>query len=562
MKKQRQIRKTGFFQTRAIGQSEFIPYLALAAAVLAIYSNVFFNQFLFDDQSMLVQNKFLHGWENLPSLLSNSNFSGADRAGGFHRPLQMLLYFLIYQLFGLSLPAFHALNVGLHAVNAGLVYRLGRCFNLQRGLAFAAGLLWAVHPLHTEAVSYMSGTADPLFTMLCLLGLIVLLPDFTPRRMWFASALFIAALLSKESAIIFPALASISLFLTSKKRLQLATYYKTWPLWLLAFLYGTALFAFIQTGDFSMQDTQVAGYSDAYGHNVTNRILTFFATLPFYFSLIIWPSNLHMERSFDVFTTFDALPVLIGMAICVGILLQIVWGCARRGLAFSWGALWFLIALSPNTGIAFPIDALVYEHWMYLPTIGILLGFALVLSPWLKKMPKQVTIAVVLLAGVVAVVLAMKTYSQNEIWKNPVTFYENIFSSGENSGKAHNNLGIYYMNRGEFENAVEEYKKAIAHPMPLPQAEWPMLHTNLAAAYLGIRPAAVGVPSPDPIQALKRSLESSSHIPEAIDELKTALDLNPNLYLANKALAVIYAHEGDGEQAALYADRAAQLVRQ
>jgi hypothetical protein len=91
---------------------KYFPYYALALAVFAAYSNIYFNQFLYDDDILIVGNVWLRSWDHLIELLWAPLSGNALGKIPFHRPLQSLLYFFVYQTFGLSTVAFHLLNVG------------------------------------------------------------------------------------------------------------------------------------------------------------------------------------------------------------------------------------------------------------------------------------------------------------------------------------------------------------------------------------------------------------------------------------------------------------------
>jgi tetratricopeptide (TPR) repeat protein len=535
-----------WFRALSPRQQAAAPYLFLAAAVFAVYANVYRNTFINDDLRLIVHNSFLLDWRRLPDLLTNIIEAGAGSEGFFYRPMQMLLYFFLYQLFGASTVAFHVLNVALHAVNAGLVYRLGCRLGLKSGACFAAALLWAVHPLHAEAVTYMASTADPLFGFFCLSGLLVLLPDFTQRKIWTASLLFVLALGSKEAAVVFPALAVTILFLVSKERLRFSTYLRTWPLWLLAAVYMAVELAYRhKAGSIVMYDHMDALYFGSYEHNPLNRVLTALATLPVYFGLIVWPHDLHLERVFAIFTGIGSWQVMAGAAMAVGAALQILHGRGRRGLALSWGFLWFAAAHAPNTGVLVPINALLSDHWMYLPTVGLFLGVA----AWLDSLKlKQVMMFVVVLA---AIALGTKTYFQNRAWYDRAAYYENIIASGEVSRRAYNNLGKIYWLQGEFDKAIEYQQMAIErYAVWKPQSILPFMHFNLALMYLGTRPEGEG--GTVTVEELKRALPLSDRIPEAIAEMEKAHEMDPDFYWTNKFLAVIYDYRKDKKKADFY----------
>ncbi|MGE5053855.1 MAG: hypothetical protein ACM3WP_06785 [Acidobacteriota bacterium] len=528
------------------------PYALVIISVLLAYANIYSNTFLFDDFPAIVLNSYLRHWSNLPDLLTGLSTAGSGQQAGFHRPMLMLIWFFTYQAFGPSTFAFHGLNVLLHTLNSCLVFRIGCCLGLRRWASLLAAQIWAVHPLNSEAVDYISSADDPLYVFFLLLGILVLLPDFTPRRVWSAGLILMLGLASKESAVVFPALATITLWLVSKERLNPATYYKTWPLWFLAGVFIVLWVSYIHGTGFHVHDPADVFYIDNYTHSFTNRVLTFFATLPVYFGLMVWPIGLHMERSLPIFTNLWSWQVLTGIAMVSAVLMQMAWGQVQRGLALSWGFLWFAISYSPYSGIVVPVDALIAERWMYLPTIGLALGIALTLQVWLDRRSGKAEVLAAMLLAVTALALGVKTHIQNKVWRNPETFYGNIIANGEISGRAHNNLGVFYLEQGEFEKAIEQYRLAIAHPGE--QAELPRLHIYLAAAYLGVRVD----PENDTftLQEVFQALHSSSHVPEAIQELNTALDLDPNMYMADAMLAEIYHYQGDNEKALFYKNQA------
>src|SRR6202012_4779646 len=100
----------------------------------------------------------------------------------------------MYHLGGGSTFWFHLLNLSLHMANTCLVYRLGAKMGFNPWAVLRAALAWGVHPLHTEAVTYMSATADTLFAFFCLWAMIVLTPDFTPQKILKIFPLFLLAL--------------------------------------------------------------------------------------------------------------------------------------------------------------------------------------------------------------------------------------------------------------------------------------------------------------------------------------------------------------------------------
>ena len=180
------------------------------------------------------------------------------------------------------------------------MYRLGRKLGFTAGAVFSAALLWSLHPLHTLDVTYISSTPEPLYTLFSLLGLLALLPDISSRKLYISIVLVLLALGSKETAVVFPALLTGCLFISSKDRLKPALYVRTWPFWLLSALYAVI---YTHTYNGSLFESHSPDL-EAYAHQIIPRIMTCLATLPVYLKLIIYPTNLHMERYFLVLGLF------------------------------------------------------------------------------------------------------------------------------------------------------------------------------------------------------------------------------------------------------------------
>ncbi len=499
-----------------------LPYVLLIAAALLAYANVYQNAFLFDDEFLLVKNSFLRSWAHAGDLFLGSSTAGFGGSDLFWRPAQMLAYLVLFQLFGLQEYAFHALNVGLHVLNACLLFALAGQWKLPRPASFLAALVWAVHPVHTEAVTYMSATADVMhagFGLLCLF--------LWNRRQIALSAICLAlALLSKETAIVFPALLLAGLWLKEGK-LSAKEIPGSWPLWLVTAIYLLARLVLLRPENgFSFYEN-----ANVYSENILVRVYTFLATLPGYAGMLLAPLDLHMERASTIYLDPMHAPVMLGAALLAASLFLVARGLARpqkqaaRYLAFGLG--WFFIAYAPCSGVVLPVNAIFLEHWMYLPSGGLLLGVAGALARLLNARPlaRQAAGA---LCGVAAAVLGLLTFAQNQTWRDPITFYTHILRHEEGTARLHNNLAMAYDEADAKDLAVSHYQKAIAL-----QDTYPQTHYNLGRLFFG---------------------QGNDGMGEA--HLKRALDIDPAFWRAAELLAEYYRKTGRPNLAAEYAARA------
>jgi tetratricopeptide (TPR) repeat protein len=438
----------------------WLALLTIAAVAGLAYANVYANAFLFDDELLIVRNAYLGSFTYLADLLTSSSAAGAGGADSFYRPLQAILYLLTVQLFGIQPFAFHALNVLLHAGVACMVFLLGQKLGARRDILLIGTLVWVAHPIHTEAVAYMSATADPLHALLVLLGLYVWQPG-KPRALFLSLLCFIAALLAKEAAIVFPALLCVLIFFRGENRFRWRDYWRdylpTLPFWGMAALY---LILRATVLDFDNTYSFFAEEND-YTRSFWVRLYTFLSTLPGYLRLLLWPSDLHLERMIPIpGTLFDA-QVLCGLLLVglwIAALVFYLRGKSRGAFAFM-GA-WFFTAYFPCSGLVVPVNAVFLEHWMYLPGMGFVWGAAWALKNWQPKMEAEgIFIASAFLA--VSALIAL-TLMQNATWKDPITFYTRILTLETGSARVHNNLAMAYDEAGQRAKAEDLYQRAIA----------------------------------------------------------------------------------------------------
>lgn len=490
------------------------PYLIHIAILLVLvavaYSNVFTNGFLLDDEFLLQKNRFITDIEYFFRIFTSSSTRGAGGSDSFYRPMQTLAYFIVYQFVGLEPAGFHLLNLILHAANGVLVYFLMiRRLSLQPAWALMAAALWTVHPIHTEAVTYMSATADPLHTLFVLLAVYT----FGHHR-WWSLGFFVAGLLSKESAIVTPLLIMAVLALKSKRLFNPKTYFVTWPHWVLVAVY---LIARKTVLDF---DDTFSFYAEPniYTENISYRFLTFLGTLPMYLKLLLWPTGLHMERDFPVFAGWTLDPIL--GAVLLLLAAATIW--LERAKEFrpgSTAALWFFMAHIPHTGVLLPVNSLFLEHWMYLPSIGLFAGLFLGLE---KLVVKPQRLWPVVVPAVVA--LSVCTFRQNRVWSDAITFYEHILRYAKGTTRVFNNLGMAYAEKGLSEKAIEQYMRAVEI-----KDSYPQVRHNLGEEYMRL-----GRPQ------------------DAIKQLERAIEIDPRFYYSYKNLAVIYQDMGDMAKARYY----------
>lgn len=519
------------------GYKKVLPFVgALFVIGFFLYAFNFNNQLFWDDDDWIVNNPYVHEltWQNVKHQFSENVLAGVGLNSNYYRPLLLLSFTLNYVVHGTVPFGYHLVSNFLHIANGILLFFLTTALFRRRWIAFGTALVFLVHPLQTEAVTYISGRGDPLHVFFMLFGLLtVLRAHAAPVRSrafwaWTGGGLvaLLLALLSRETAIIFPFLAALVLAtarlyagqpLASK---NLAV--RILPFFLLVFLYGIlrlTVLNFDNTLNFYLEP-------NLYSTSFPVRMYTFAGVLLSYAKILVAPVGLHMERSVSVLISFLQWPVWFvwgSLAALLYAVTRAVRTQSRHAPFLVFGAGWFFIALGPTSGIT-PINAQMYEHWLYLALAGpALLG--IYYAEMLFRRLDGRSASKILFAGIlVAYVLffSWQTVARNIAWGKPISFYEDILMREGDSPRIATNLGLLYGRAGDIARSEEYYKRAIASGDIFPQP-----HYNVGNIY-----------------------RDRGDAEAAEQEYLRAIELNPAFHYAYQNLGALYADQRKFREAA------------
>lgn len=451
-----------------------------------LYANSFPNQMFWDDDDFILKNQFIQNWQYFPKYFSENVIAGAGLLSNYWRPMLLAVFSLEWHLWQDWSPGYHFVNTTFHITNAILLFFILFYLFKNRWLALLTSLVFLVHPLQTEAVTYVNSLGDSLSVFFIFLGILSYLKFRISNKKALQSGfyccsllLYVLTLMSKETAIVMPALIFIADFfflariqknLSLKERLK-KIIKAIWPFFVLAGLYillrATAL-NFINTFN-------LYGEENVFTTNFHVRLFTFFKTLTVYFGLLFWPFNLHMERSVEIATSLFSPSVIFGGILFIG-LLVLAFTKFKKWPILSFGIFWFFIGLAPTSNLLVPVSGLLYEHWLYLPLIGIFLALI-----WLGiSLGKKYNLAKILLGLLIIflIFLSVLTINRNRDWRDPITFYNQTLEYAPESYRVINNLGMAYADVNNYEKAEGTYKKAIAL-----EPAGPVAYHNLGNTY-------------------------------------------------------------------------------
>lgn len=494
----------------------FLP-LTLVLITFLTYFSVVNGEFLYDDEFLLQKNSFLNSIDSILQIFRSSSTGGAGLIDSFYRPMQILSYLLVTQIFGKEPMAYHLLNIFLHSLNGVLIFLLLLNLKIDRRISFFAALLWLVHPVHTEAVSYMSATADVLHTFFLLLALFILSKDKNRWRLLLSLFIFCLALLSKESAVVLPGLLLTYLFIQNEDRFKVKTYAITLPFWAFAIGYVALRNSYLNfNSDFEMYKQ-----SNIYTESILIRLQTFFATLPEYLRLLVWPDILSLDKPFPVMTSFNTLSVLAGcFLIVLGLVSIFLTFKNKKWLLFSAAFLWFMAAHTPQSGVLIPVNSFFLDHWMYIPSIAFIFAFVFFVFYFLPKFASPTLL-------LIASLLALRTYAQNQVWQNPQALYTHILSINPNVDRVRHNLAMVLSENAKPDEALIEYKKLLERGSTYPQT-----YHNMGKIY-----------------------EAKNQLAEAEKFYLKAYELNPNFAPTLGVLSNFYKNQGDHQRADFFKDK-------
>jgi len=475
----------------------------------AVYGNSLTGQFIYDDMILVKENQIITQPAYLPDIFSQDIGSGYGYRYNFYRPMQVLTYMIDYALWRLNPVGYHFTNILLHLLAATAVYWLINLLFSNPLLSFLASVFFAVHPVNTEVVSYISGRADPLSLLFMLLGIVFFLKGLiSPKKIYYALMLlfYMLALLSKEQSLIMPVLLLLCGFiLTGKIRLRglagisgLTVVY----IWL-----RMTVLKFAPTGSLPVT-------------TLWQRMPGFFVAVREYLRLLFLPFDLHMEYGYKLFHFYE--PKAIFGALVLLALLSYAFIKLKSNRLIFLSLAWFLLALLPVSNL-FPLNAYMAEHWLYVPSMG----FFIILANGLLVLYNQKGFKPVSVALIIGVLFfySILTVKQNNYWQEPVTFYKRSIKFAPLNLRLYGNLGRIYREAGSYEEAAATYKKALE------------INPKYAKAYNGL--------------GLVYSRQNK--IKEAIELYKKAVEINPQYSDAYYNLANAYLAIGErGKASAAY----------
>ena len=530
------------------------PYLTaatLALIAVANYAASLRGGFVYDDIPQILENPFVLNHHLAWQAFTGSvwAFQGASFPANFYRPLHIFSHSLLYRLGGPNPGLFHLLNVLLYAATVILVYQVGRRLLRHEVAAVVSALLWCTHPLHVEAVAWISALPELGSGFLYLLAFLIFLRadeggKGSYTRHCAASALFFLALLFKEMAASLPLLLiaywfflSAPLMRRGEHAFERETSRNEWRDKVVSWLpYGVALAVYLLIRRLALGYVSStpklwkpsAPVLEAAAGLLGEHVRNFF-----------WPLHLSAFRTFDLGTSLRSPWPWLSLAA----LIAAVWTRRRPGFLLAWWG----ITLIPCLDIRQLSLPLVADRYSYLPSVGLCLAIAFVLMQWLpQRFRVRRRVRALLPASVLLVTLSLWTAQGIRSiapWHDNESLSSHSLEQSPDSASLHLVLAWrFFLQNHDPEGAQQEYEKALR----LNATACRPMSTVTYEALIGLGQVAAG----------------KAHFEEAVSYFRKAARVSPYLSSAYNALGSVYFPRRDYAQAAEYYGQAVRANSQ
>jgi tetratricopeptide (TPR) repeat protein len=443
-----------------------VVVVVLAGLALAASANSIANGYAYDDVALIPNSTRIHSWDGWWREFGRTYWPGADG----YRPLTILGWRAQWATGG-GAAVFHGVNVALHVgATVAAFWMMGAFFPMA--VAGIAAALFAVHPVHVEAIANVVGQSDLAVALLTVAAVALYVHARRAGRVgagrWSAIiALYAAACLFKEHGIMLPLLVLSAEVLVVRDAAPLRQR-------LLAMRVPFGALAIVALAYLWARSRVVVGGESGFAPYIVfqaldlsdrDRVLTMIGASTEWLRLMLWPARLmtqYAPQYLDVAQGPD-LRQLPGLLVLLGTI-GLAIACWRRSPVTTFGILWLIITLLPASNFLVPAGFIIAERTLYLPSLGAMIAVCSAL-PWLYERFGERRGVQLAGAAVLAVLLALgigRSISRNRVWRDDATLHAQGVIDAPNSYRAHFQLGVHYFQTGRFAEGEAHYRRAIA----------------------------------------------------------------------------------------------------
>lgn len=536
-----------------MGRPRLMLFAIIIVTVFA-YLNSLNNGFVADDNGFVKYNVSIRDLGNLPDFFFNSSktLAAYDPQWGaiLYRPLRTASYALDYSLFGNWAPGFHLTNLILHLISVITVYLVSEALLRNTAVSLLAALLFALHPAHIEAVSWIASRADLIGLIFMNFSLLSYMRyrDGGRKRFLYLSLFFsLLSYLGKETMVSFPGVIILYDVIRERKGLKEAIR-SNYPSW---FLFSALCLAYL-VFRFSMTGRMSTAQSWWGGTPYTNFLMMIEATAV-YIKLMLFPFKLSLHYIIMPVKSFFEAGVIVSALVVLLTFGMSAYFFKRDRRVFFLLA-WFYIGLIPIANIIPNSFSMMAERYIYMPSMGPIIAMALgIHTLYLRTKDKSPSLAKAVTASTAFLVVFffLMTVDRNKVYKDEFAFYSAAVSDSPYSAASRKSLADQYAARNDFGNALIYYDKALSIDPNFPDAliKKALIYGEQGrseeAIRLGTRAEGLKPKDPQIRFMLGDVYRLAGDMGQAAEKWRKAIELYPDYAEAYNNLGGYYLVEGD-----------------
>lgn len=452
---------------------KYLAYLPILYVLICLaYSNTLHSSFIYDDNSAILQKNLIQikkfSFDSVLDILQNS---------GMHkRPLAKLTLALNHSLGGLDPFGYHILNILIHLLATTFVYLvmiellthpfLPKWKNCAHEAAFAVAGIWSLNPVNTQAVTYIIQritSLSAMFYMAAFCCYIKARKSGKPRYLLVSLLLFISAVGSKEIAITLPVTIFFYeyFFRDANSETDRSRLLKTAAVFSVILLFAVFFYTGFKNPIIFIQAAG-KGSTSTLHENITliNRLLTESRVMFYYISLFLFPAPSRQMLIYNYPPSSSLLnpPATLISLVIIFFLFYLAFRMRKRVL-IPFFIIWYFLNMTLESTII--KLHLVFEHRLYLPSIAISAIAVSAASGMLLKYARKEWLGkgLLIFGLALSIPLALLSFNRNELWKDPITLYEDNLKKNPDSSALGVSLGREYHKAGMFRKALEQFEK-------------------------------------------------------------------------------------------------------
>lgn len=513
-------------------------YFIVALFSFLVFYNTLGNDFVFDDESVIQNYPAIRDLSSIPKFFSAEE--GFHKViGNYYRPVVYTTYTIDYSLWGLNPYGFHLTNNIINLIASlfllAILIRLFIKYKYGLLASLLASLIFSAHPVHTEAVSWVSGRTDSLVTLFFFAAFYfyITYSELKENKYIIFSFIFYAlGLMSKEMIVTFPVIIILFDFLWKKKSIK--EIFEGWKLYSLYF--GLTVLYLVIRYSLLHSTIERTTYNYFYGKDFMTAVATMLKTIPIYLKLLVFPVGLlyHYNGVLPDSNSFADARVLLSLLLILALLFASVYFYKNKN-KISFIILFVFVTLLPVMNII-PTMNFMAERFLYITSFSLVLLIAYLIAKYINKENLKIVVG---LSVLVIVIFSILTIKRNSEWKDNNTLYST--AEGVDGSVLLVNCGNIYANNKQFDEAFKRYQRSIEI-----RYNNVLAHHNLGLIYLirgnldsaeikfkdGLKVDSL---SPDGYFQLANVYQQENRIPEAIARLERLQTIIPD-YRGSKAI--------------------------